>query len=73
MKYRVRVVFNAPLDREHPFVSVEKDTLEEAQQIIEDMRPAILVHAVSVTIQRKGGGYGWETMSSLDPGTVRNA
>ena len=70
MKYRVRVVFNAPVDREHPFTSVTKDTLEEAEQIIADMQPAI-VHAVSVTIQCKGDGYGWETLSSLERGVVR--
>lgn len=53
--FRVRVVFNAPIDREHPFYSVSVDTLGEAQQIVDDMRPA-LVHAVSVQIQENAAG-----------------
>jgi len=75
--YRVRIVFNAPLQRAHPFVSIAKDNLEDAQQIIEDMRPAI-VHAVSVQIQREvpepstGRAARWETMSSLEPGNLRS-
>jgi hypothetical protein len=64
--YRIRIVFNAPVDREHPFYSVAKRTLNEAVQIVEDMRPAI-VHAVSVTMQTSGdeGMHGqWRTMLS---------
>lgn len=71
MKYRVRIVFNAPVDRTHPFTSVAKDTLEDAQQIIEDMQFAI-IHAVSVTIQQQTLiGGGWDTMSTLEPGKLR--
>lgn len=68
--YRVRIVFNAPVDRVHPFVSVEKESLEEAQQIIEDMKPAI-VHAVSVTVQSTEHTLepkGWRTLTLKETG-----
>lgn len=49
--YRVRLVFNTPVnrEREHPFYSVNKETLEEALQIINDL-PRILYHTNSVQI-----------------------
>ena len=65
--YRARVVFNAPVDREHPFYGVAKRTLQEVEQMLDDMRP-VLVHAVSVTIQRTTdpeGNKGWDTLSTL--------
>jgi hypothetical protein len=59
--FRVRIVFAAPADRVHIFYSVVKDTQAEVEQIVEDLRP-VLVHAVSVQIQRFSSVTGWSIL-----------
>lgn len=60
--YRVRLVFNGPVDREHPFCSVGKTSLEDALQIINDL-PSVLVHTNSVQIHESDDGSNWRILS----------
>jgi hypothetical protein len=48
--YRLRIVFNAPLDREHVFYGLPVGTLDDVKEMLDDMEP-VLVHAVSVQTQ----------------------
>jgi len=63
--YRARIVFNAPLDREHVFYSVAKKTLDEIQQMLDDLG-TIKVHLVSCQIQESDDTMRhWKTISPL--------
>ena len=67
MMHRARVVFNGPVDREYVFYSVAKRSSEEVEQMLFDMKPA-LVYAVSVSTQYTDdpeGKGGWQVASVL--------
>lgn len=66
LMYRVRIVFNAPADREHPFYSVPKESAKDVHQVLIDLAP-VLIHAVSVSIQRTDspvGKGGWQQITT---------
>lgn len=67
MRYRARIVFNAPVDREHVVYSMTKPTAGEVHQMLVDLGP-VLKHAVSVVAQRTDdpeARHGWRDISAL--------
>lgn len=62
--FRIRIVFNAPADREHPFYSVPKQTAKDAHQELVDLAP-VLIHAVSVSVQRTADPTGKERWQQI--------